>query len=858
MIQGDDPFAPWPASAPSAGVERSGVPERAEGGEGELIERVSREVIRHPSRSDQIRLVHDQPARDAQFRPLPARLHPRWRPYLERHGIRELYSHQAEAIDLALDGENVLVVTGTASGKTLCYNMPVLDGFMTREAVPSESVGDADARPAPQRPGGYALYLFPTKALAQDQMRVLSQMLSELELGIEAGVFDGDTPPPMRRKLRQRGRLILTNPDMLHQSILPHHGGWAGLFAGLEWIVVDEIHSLRGIFGSNVACVLRRLRRIAAHYGARPRFLCASATVANPQEHAQRLLGEPVRVVSQDGAPSGAKRFVLWNPPLFRRPDGSQGRKGPVSVATRVLPDLLRRGVRTICFAGARNTVELILRYTWDRLKSNRTTRPLAAKLEAYRGGYLPQERREIEGRLFRGDLLGVVSTNALELGIDIGGLDACLLVGYPGSVASFLQRSGRAGRRAQSSLVVYIASQAPIDQYFMRHPETFFERSPERAIIESENPYILTKHLICAAYELPLGEDDAAYFGDDLGGILRLLAEADRLREADGKWYHSDRDFPAKRVRLRTVGEENFTIYELNEAKIVGELDYVAALLSLYEGAVYIHRSETAVVEELDVENQIARIRKQDTGYYTQALEQKRVTVDEEVESAEWRIARLSVGDITVETRITGFKKVRFHTVENIGYGDVELPPIVLETVSLWLDLPDDLVEVAMQYGADFFHSGIQGIGRVFSQLMPFFVMADPGDVDYFIDGRRIYVYDLYQGGIGYAEKGHEIFETVLEATLEHTVECECDAGCPSCVLPASSRYEIHSESNVLEYPFPKEATRFLLHALLEKEPYKPRLEPTELGAPHRAVEPHVELDPKVARKVRRALRNI
>jgi DEAD/DEAH box helicase domain-containing protein len=798
-----------------------------------------KEVLRNSRNSEQICGIHELPEREAVYRPIPASLHPKWTEYFGQLGISRLYSHQAEAIEAALAGRNVLVVTGTASGKTLCYNVPVLEPFLRGET-------------------GYALYLYPTKALAQDQMRVLEGMIRGLEIPIEAGVFDGDTDPQLRRRLKRQGRLILTNPDMLHQAILPHHGGWVGLFSGLKTVVVDEIHSLRGIFGSNVASVLRRLRRIAHHYGAKPRFICASATVANPAEHAERLLGEPVEVIDRDGSPRGRKTFVLWNPPVVRRPDGSLGRKGPVSVAVRILPELLRREVRTICFAGARSTVELILRYTWDGLGKNATTRPLVERLEAYRAGYLPAERRQIEASLFSGKLLGVVSTNALELGIDIGGLDACLLVGYPGSVASFLQRAGRAGRRAQRSLVLFIAGQEPIDQYFMRHPETFFGQSPESAIVEPENPYVLAKHLICAAYELPLSDDDARWFGKDLPGILRLLAEENRLREVDGRWHYIDREYPAKSVRLRTVADENFTIYELNSNEIVGELDYVAALLSLYEGAVYIHRSETHIVEELDVENQIARIRKGETGYYTQALEQKRVTVEVEESSAEWRRARLAIGDVTVETRITGFKKVRFQSVENIGYGDVDLPPILLETVALWLDVPEELAKEAMRWGASFFHSGMQGVARLFSSLMPFFVMADPGDVDYFLDGRRIYVYDLYPGGIGYAEKAHDIFERILEASLEQLVACDCPSGCPSCVLPTSTRFEIASEPTVKEYPFPKEAARYLMHALLEKEPHIPKLDATETPRTEGAVEPVVTLDPRIARKVRRSLKHL
>ena len=841
MIHGVAPPQPPPDGSPGDDLSRDGAPGGdAPGGDGSAaLERFYREFVRDPRQAREICAVEELPGRPAETRPPPPALHPRWLDYLRGEGIDHLYSHQARAIELALEGKNVVVVTSTASGKTLCYNIPVLEDVLR-------------GRP------GYALYIFPTKALAQDQMRVLDDMIQKLDLDVEAGVFDGDTEPNHRRRLRRQGRIILTNPDMLHQAILPHHGGWAGLFSGLRTVVVDEIHSLRGIFGSNVACVLRRLRRVASHYGASPRFLCASATIANPREHAERLLGDEVVVVDEDGAPRGRRTIALWNPPLYRRPDGSQGRKGPVSVATRVLTELLRRGVRTICFAGARSTVELILRYSWDRLKKNRTTRDLAAKLESYRGGYLPRERREIEQRLFSGDLLGVVSTNALELGIDVGGLDAAVLVGYPGSVASFVQRAGRAGRRARRSLVIFVAGQDPIDQYFMRHPEYFFGRSPESAIVEVENPYVLTKHLICAAYELPLREEEEALFGKDLPGILRLLAEEDRLREADGQWFSIERGYPAGDVKLRTVGDKNFTIYELTTNRVVGELDYVAGLMSLYEGAVYMHRSETHIVEELDVENQVARIRRGETGYYTQALCQKRVTVDDEIVSDTWRRSRLTLGEVTVETRITGFKKVRFHSVENVGYGEVDLPPIELETVAVYLDVPEEVAKSAMEYGAEFFHSGLQGIGRLFSSLMPFFVMADSRDIDYFLDGRRLYFYDLYPGGIGYAEKAHEIFERIFQATLEHVADCPCQAGCPGCVLPVSTRYEIDHEPILKEFPFPKEAARFLLHLLLEKEPYTPVLESVAVPGRRGAVESQEVVDPRLAGRVRRALKHL
>ena len=787
-------------------------------------------------------------------------LDPRWRSYFKERGIGRLYSHQARAIRLIQEGRNVVVVTSTASGKTLCYNVPVLDRFLRAPpAGPAPGVPGAPSREFPSG-GAYALYLYPTKALAQDQMRVLDGMIRGLGLEVEAGVFDGDTDPDTRRRLRRMGRIILTNPDMLHQSILPHHGGWSGLFRGLQYVVVDEIHSLRGIFGSNVANVIRRLKRIAAHYGARPRFIAASATISNPREHAECLLGESVEVVDEDGSPRGARTLVLWNPPLLRRPDGTVRRRGAVSTAVDLLPELLSREVRTICFAQARSTVELILRYCWDRMRRNRSLAPLADKLESYRAGYLPGERRQIESRLFSGELLGVVSTNALELGIDVGSLDACLLVGYPGTIASFHQRSGRAGRRGDRSLVILIARPDPIDQYFMRHPESVLEKSPESAIIEPGNPYILTKHLICAAYELPLGPSDAVHFGGEpfFSGVLRLLGEGGRLREAAGRWHLVDPDFPAKMVKLRTVGDENFTIFEVTTNRIVGELDWVAGLLSLYEGAIYMHRSETHFVEKLDVVNRIARIRRDESGYYTQALCQKRVRVDEGMESRPLRepgSGDLALSEVTVETRITGYKKVRFHSVENVGYGDVDLPPLILQTVSAHLDLRQDAVDLAMRHGADFFQSGLQGVGRVLSSLLPFFVMGDPQDLDYYIDGKRIYLYDLYPGGIGYAEKAFEIFERILEAARGHVAACPCPAGCPGCVLPASTRYEIAMEPAILEYPFPKEAARFLLHLLSGAGPYVPRLEPVQVPPLPPALEPSAPLDPRTVRRVKRAL---
>lgn len=805
--------------------------------ESSTVQSALQSIRRRLVREDEIREIRTIPAREACPSDRVPPLDPRLLQHLEQSGVWPLWSHQVEAIEAALRREHTVIASSTASGKTLCYNLPVLDAMLKQK-------------------NSYALYLFPTKALAQDQMRSVGKLIEALGIEAEAGVYDGDTEPVIRKRLRKNGRLILTNPDMLHAAILPHHGGWAGLFSNLQYVIVDELHTLRGIFGSHVGNVIRRLRRIARHYGADPVFISASATIANPDAHAEQLLGVPVRAVRDDGAPRGAKTFVLWNPPLFERDDGTSFRKGAPSSAVRILPELIRHGVKTICFGRSRNTVELILRYIRERNRNRTGYEGVAGSVEAYRGGYLPSERRAIESRLFSGDLGGVVSTNALELGIDIGGLDGCVIAGWPGSVCSFLQQAGRAGRRRDDSVVFLIAGQEPVDQYFMRHPEALFERNPEQAVTEWSNPYILVRHLVCAAYELPLSKADEGFFGEDLLPMLSLLEEEGKLRESGGRWYAEGEDYPAATVKLRTATDENFTIYELGAEKIVGELDYVAAMLSLYERAVYIHRTETFLVEEMDFVNQLVKIRRTETGYYTQALCQKRVTVREEWEQREETCAQVQLAEVDVITHITGYKKVRFHTLENIGYGKIDLPPLELDTVSLVLDLSAEALRATDPYGPDFLRSGMHGIARVFREMLSIRAMCDPADLDTFVDGGRIYVYDLYPGGIGYSEVGFEQYRPVLEETLEAVVDCPCEAGCPSCVLPGSTRVESYMEPAILEYPYPKESTRFLLHLLLGMEDYAPRLEPVALP-PAAGPEPlSRKLDPRIERKVRKAAR--
>jgi len=785
-------------------------------------------------------------ARAARPATAPPELHPRLVERLIARGTWPLYCHQAEAIRRTQAGGAVVIATPTASGKSLCFHLPVLDAVLRGE---------------PAR----ALYLFPTKALAQDQSRSLAAWIDDLGLRLEAGVYDGDTDPVDRRRLRKVGRIVLSNPDMLHAAILPHHTAWAGLFANLRYVIVDELHTLRGIFGSHVGSVMRRLRRIARHHGSDPVFIAASATIANPGEHAERLLGVPVSVVDEDGAPRGAKEVVLWNPPLVAKEDGTRFRKGPASVAVRLLPELVRRGVKTICFGRARNTVELILRYIRERSRRPEE-REIAGRIEAYRGGYLPSERRAVEAKLFSGEIGGVVSTNALEMGIDIGELDACLVVGWPGSVSSFLQQIGRAGRRQRTSLAVLIAGQDPIDQYFIRHPEALFGGNPERATIEWANPYILVRHLICAAYELPLDRSDEEFFGEDLLPLLALIGEEGRLREADGRWYHAENGYPAAEVKLRTASDENFTIFELDSGQIVGELDFVAAMLSLYEGAVYIHRTETFIVETMDWVNRLVKIRRTETGYYTQALQQKRVETGELWQEKPIDGARGTLAEVEVITRITGYKKVRFHSIENIGYGEIDLPPLRLDTVAFGIELLGETVRAADRHGPDFLRAGMYGVARLLREMTAIRAMCDPADLDTFVDGDRIHLYDLYPGGIGYSEVAFERSREVLEATLEAVLACPCPAGCPSCVLPGSTGPTAPTgaapggavETSGLEYPYPKEAVRFLLHRLLGLPDHEPRLEGVSVATPPDAGALPPSLDPRTERKARKALRGI
>jgi len=753
--------------------------------------------------------THDVPAREAGFKDLAQPLHPSVAGVLAKQDIRELYTHQADAIEAIRRGENVVVVTGTASGKTLCYNLPVIETLLTE-------------------PLAKAIYLYPTKALAQDQLRVLNELKAlDPKLPIEAGTYDGDTPGDTRRKLRDEGNVILTNPDMLHSGILPNHSRWASFFAQLRYVVIDEIHSYRGIFGSNVGNVIRRLRRICAHYKAKPQFIAASATIDNPQEHAQVLAGEAFTAVTNDGSPRGPKRFILWNPPFID--EGKVERRSPNFEAQKLMVDLIMQGIQTICFVRARRTAEVLYRYVRDELLEENPR--LANTVRAYRGGYLAEERREIEQLLFSGKLLGVTTTNALELGIDIGSLDAAILVGYPGSVASTWQQAGRAGRGDEEALVILIGQNQPIDQYLMQHTQYFFGQAPERAVIEPGNPYILAGHLRCACQELPVGEADCADFGESAAEVMGLLEEDNQAFFQKATWRWKGDAFPARDVSLRNIDDNNYTIQDMTGEKpeIIGQLDEFSAFAQVHTEAIYMHKGDPYFVDRLDTTERIAYVRKGDYDYYTQAIDKTEIRIDGTEIDEPWRVSRACFGPVTVNTTVYMFRKIKFYSRDSIGFGNINVPTLTLETDALWVIPPAFALERVRGYGR-IPEDGLLGVANAALGVLPIFVLCDPADVGSAVDSSTlgtpaIFLYDRYPKGLGFAEKAHQRLEDVLQAALFLIEECECEDGCPSCVGSPVPVFGPTDDDVDTRGKIPdKEAALCLLHDLLEREPYVPK----------------------------------
>lgn len=800
-------------------------------------------------------IVRDEviPARKARTTelssPLPAELDAA----LREHGIEGLYTHQAQCIEAARRGENFVVVTGTASGKTFCYNLPILEKRI-------------------EEPGSKALYLYPTKALAQDQLRGLVRLQEAGGMKFRCGTYDGDTPSSQRATLRDRADLILTNPDMLHAGILPSHAKWAPYFERLRFVVIDEIHTYRGVFGSNVANVLRRLQRICAHYGSSPQFLCASATISNPGELSEKLCAAPVTVIDDDGAPRGSKHFVLWNPPLLDRRRESATRFGEPtpemtpedeaaamtrrssnSEAMHLFSALIRQGVPTITFVRARVAAELLLRYTQDEL-SRRAPR-LVPSVRAYRGGYLASERREIEQQLFGGELLGVIATSALELGIDVGGLDACLLVGYPGSISATWQRAGRAGRSQGQSLALMIAGDGPIDQYLMHHPDYLFGKSPESAVIDAANPYILAKHLRCAAAELPLTLGEARKWDTYAPALVQLLEEEGGLRHAGEAYYWCGAGSPSREVSLRNVGDETYSIVDVERNSVIGSIDQNYAFTTAHTGAIYLHDAETYFIENLDLTKRVAWARRAETDYFTQSVSDAQIRIDETDDEKSVVAATGGIGGVTVTITIGMYKKVKFGSLDSLGIGKLDLPPQMLETTACWLLPPHSALQRLRECGRVPLE-GLLGVANALVGVLPLRVLCDGGDVGALVDSSQLgapalFVYDKFSGGLGFSQRAYDELERLLAAARDLIGECPCTDGCPSCVGSAAKTYTYYDAGGEAHARIPdKEAALVVLHEVLGLEPYVPR------GA--KSFEPIEPLPEGVEARVRRQLQRL
>lgn len=717
------------------------------------------------------------PARAGEYAPFPEEVDGGLLRALRARGVERLYRHQADAYRRVRAGGNAVLVTPTASGKTLAYNLPILARFLS----------DADAT---------ALYLFPTKALARDQQAELDATARDGGLPAPACVYDGDTPAAARAAVRERGRIVITNPDMLHAGILPHHPKWSRFLAGLRYVVIDELHVYRGVFGSHLANVIRRLKRVAAFHGARPSFVCCSATIGNPQELACRIIEEDAALIDGNGAPAGERHFVLYNPPLL---DALQGtRRSVVHEAHEIAVRLLRRRVKTIVFARSRARTELIASYVRQSLDGGPAdgASDRAGAVACYRGGYLPQERRRIERGLRGGSLLGVVSTNALELGVDIGGLDASVMAGFPGTIASCWQQAGRSGRAADVSLSILIASPSPIDQFVIRHPEYLFAASPESGRVDPDNVHILLDQLKCAVFELPFrdGEAETARAGE----ALRYLQEQGVVHRAGGAWYWSHREYPAERVSLRTAAAENVVIVDAGGGRrVIGRMDRVSAKTLLHDGAIYLHGGERYRVERLDLEAGTCAVARSTAGYFTEAVARTDIRLlhwDEETRAA----CRLALGDILVRTQPTGFRKIRYHTHERIGRGGIDLPADEMHTrAAVILFGGDTAAGRSFRALADRQrHSALTRLGHLIRNVAPVFLLCDVRDLgvaqrvrDPGLGAPALYLYDACPGGSGLAEGFRDDADRILRGCRDLVAGCACARGCPSCIGPFESR---------------------------------------------------------------------
>jgi len=732
------------------------------------------------------------PAQEGHYREYPPGIHPSLIKALKEKGFLKLYTHQHLSWQFLQEGKNIVVVTPTASGKTLCYNLPVMDSIL-------------------KNPSSRSIYLFPTKALAQDQRAELDEISKLLPEEIRIFTYDGDTPQDARKAIRARGHIILTNPDMLHTGILPHHTKWIKLFENLKYIVIDELHGYGGIFGSHLANILRRLKRITKFYGSSPQFILCSATIANPKELAQKMTEEEVSLVDNNGAPCGEKYFIFYNPPVVNKLLGI--RRSYVNETRRVASVFLKNGLQTIVFARSRLITEVLLTYLKEDVEQNINQEGL---IRGYRGGYLPLKRREIEKGLREGKILGVVSTNALELGIDIGSLDVATLAGYPGSISSTWQRAGRAGRKSGKSAAVLVATSSPLDQFIINNPDYFFSKNPEKALINPDNLSVLVSHIECAAFELPFVKGEK--FGHlEIDEILNFLEDEKLLHHSNDKWFWTSDAYPADGVSLRSISSDNFVVVDTTDkAKAIAEVDFSSALTSLHPKAIYICEGEQYYVEDLNFEQRKAYVKKTDIDYYTDAIDYTKIKILDVFDKKNLENCSISHGEVHVATQVVGFKKIKFHTMENVGAGDLSLPQNEMHTTAYWLTVPSHIFH-SLMFSPEQKINGLFGLAYCLHNVSPFFMMCDLHDVGVSIGDNttgksippknipyklaayeersifsegidfepNIFIYDNFPGGIGLSPSLFDLEKELFKQCIKTIEACPCQEGCPSCVGP-------------------------------------------------------------------------
>ncbi len=723
------------------------------------------DLRKDPEYRDQIVHVHVTPSREPSYAGT-AEIPAQYRAYMQHMRIERVYSHQAAALAAVAAARDVLIATGTASGKTSCYTVPILERCMH----------DSASR---------ALLLFPSKALCQDQYRAFSRVAARAGFEGLCGVFDGDSPGELRRRLRDRGRAIFSNPDMVHAALMAQHARWADFLGNLTYLVLDELHVYNGIFGSNMALTLNRLLRLCRHYGSAPRIIACSATIANPLELAKKLTGREFVCIDRDGSPRGRRFVVFWNPPRER---GSvyRSRRSANVEAQELMTRLVQRGIATITFSKAKMTAEMIHRYVVESLR--RESAGLTGRVTPYRGGYLPRERREIEQRLFSGELLGVSTTPALELGIDVGMLEACIIVGYPGTLASFFQQAGRAGRREQDSVVFLVGLDTSVNQYIMDNPEYVFGRCIEQAVIDPQNPYVLLGHLRCAVHELALPKAEAAQYGPYASMALKALNENCKITSVGDRWYHAASETPQHEVSLRSYADANVVIEDIDTQEIIGEINRYDAESIVHPDAIYLHRGETCRVVELDLDKNIARVKREETDYYTQPLGGTDIHhIDNQLREKLFGTGRACWGEVTAYFNTYAFEKIHFYSLDAISLHGLELPTMVLETMALWIVPPEELMVAVRKRGLDT-HSGLRGVGYATRMALPLFITCDTLDFSHTIGSvnspwNAIFIYERYPHGLGFTERAYERLHEIMPAVYDHIAQCRCQKGCPCCV---------------------------------------------------------------------------